>query len=264
MKIAIIGAGNMGSAVARGILTHSSEHTLCISNPSKGKLEVLQQEFPQLCVTTNNKDAVEGADLIILAVKPWLIPDVIEEVGTVMDYKRQMLASLAGGVSLADLESFLPQHGNEECPTLCRVMPNTAIALGSSMTFLSTAYSTPEKDDALFRLFSIMGQVMHIKEALMPAATSLASCGIAFALRYVRAAMEGGVELGFRPEDAQRIICQTLQGTVDLLSQPGAHPEAEIDKVTTPGGLTICGLNAMEECGFTHSVQQGLRASIKK
>jgi pyrroline-5-carboxylate reductase len=132
------------------------------------------------------------------------------------------------------------------------------------MTFLSTAHSTPEKDDALFRLFSIMGQVMHIKEALMPAATSLASCGIAFALRYVRAAMEGGVELGFRPEDAQRIICQTLQGTVDLLSQPGAHPEAEIDKVTTPGGLTICGLNAMEECGFTHSVQQGLRASIKK
>jgi pyrroline-5-carboxylate reductase len=152
----------------------------------------------------------------------------------------------------------------EKYPTLCRVMPNTAIALGSSMTFISTKYSTREKDDALVRLFSIMGKTMLIPEILMPAATSLASCGIAFAMRYVRAAMEGGVELGFRPHEAQEIVCQTLQGAIDLLSQEGAHPEAEIDKVTTPGGLTIKGLNAMEECGFTHSVQQGLRASLKE
>ena len=264
MNIAIIGAGNMGSAVARGLMSNSSEHTIYISNPSKGKLEALQRDFPQLRVTTNNREAVSGADLVILAVKPWLIPDVIAEIGDVLDYGTQMLASLAGGVSLSDLQRFLPQHGGEVCPTLCRIMPNTAIALGSSMTFISTNYSTAEQDEQLVRLFSTMGKVMLISEGLMPAATSLASCGIAFALRYIRAAMEGGVELGFRPEDAQRIVCQTLQGAVDLLSQPGAHPEVEIDRVTTPGGLTIKGLNAMEEYGFTHSVQQGLRASLKK
>ena len=263
MNISIIGAGNMGSAVARGILTNTSEHTVYISNPSKGKLDALQQEFPQIRITTNNKDAVKDADLIILAVKPWLIPTVLLEIGSAVADKHPILASLAGGVSLEDIEDALPMAG-VDIPMLCRVMPNTAIAKGSSMTFIATAHSTPEKVKALVTLFSTMGRVMCIPEHLMPAATSLASCGIAFALRYVRAAMEGGVELGFRPEDAQRIICQTLQGTVDLLSQPGAHPEAEIDKVTTPGGLTICGLNAMEGCGFTHSVQQGLRASIKK
>ena len=264
MNISIIGAGNMGSAVARGILTNTSEHTVYISNPSKGKLDALQQEFPQIRITTNNKDAVKDADLIILAVKPWLIPDVVEEVCAVMDYSWQMLASLAGGVGIEDLVRFVPQHGIEECPALCRIMPNTAIALGSSMTFIATAYSTHEMDDALVNLFSTMGKVMLVPEHLMPAATSLASCGIAFALRYIRAVMEGGVELGFRPEEAQRIVCQTLQGAIDLLAQPGAHPETEIDKVTTPGGLTIRGLNAMEECGFTHSVQEGLRASMKK
>lgn len=265
MNIAIIGAGNMGSAVARGVMRNTSEHNIYISNPSKGKLEALQQEFPKIRVTTKNKEAVKGADLVILAVKPWLMPQVLLEVGAVMDYDRQVLASLAGGVDFEKLEHHLPLHGMEEkYPTLCRVMPNTAIALGSSMSFISTKYSTREKDEALVRLFSIMGKTMLIPESLMPAATSLASCGIAFAMRYVRAAMEGGVELGFRPHEAQEIVCQTLQGAIDLLSQEGAHPEAEIDKVTTPGGLTIKGLNAMEECGFTHSVQQGLRASLKE
>jgi pyrroline-5-carboxylate reductase len=108
-----------------------------------------------------------------------------------------------------------------------------------------------------------MGKVKLIPERLLPAATSLASCGIAFALRYVRAAMEGGVELGFTPRDAQEIVGQTLQGAIDLLAQDGAHPELEIDKVTTAGGLTIRGLNAMEQAGFTHSVQQGLRSAVK-
>jgi pyrroline-5-carboxylate reductase len=108
-----------------------------------------------------------------------------------------------------------------------------------------------------------MGKVKLIPERLLPAATSLASCGLAFALRYVRAAMEGGVELGFTPRDAQEIVAQTLQGAIDLLAQEGAHPELEIDKVTTAGGLTIRGLNAMEQAGFTHSVQQGLRAAVK-
>jgi pyrroline-5-carboxylate reductase len=98
----------------------------------------------------------------------------------------------------------------------------------------------------------------------MPAATSLASCGIAYAFRYIRAAMEGGVELGIRADEAKSIVMQTLRGAVDVLEASGAHPEAEIDRVTTPGGLTIRGLNAMEAAGFTHSVIEGLRASTKR
>lgn len=263
MIISIIGAGNMGGAVARGILKSTTEHTVRVSNPSTSKLEALRREFPQLLTTTDNREAVSGADLIILAVKPWLIAQVIAEISDALSYERQVIASLAGGVSLNDIDALLPRHANSPAPTLCHIMPNTAIALGSSMTFIATQRSTPALDDTLLRLFAPMGKTMLITEEQMPAATSLASCGIAFALRYIRAAMEGGVELGFRPAEAQRIVCQTLQGAIDLLAQEGAHPEAEIDKVTTPGGLTIRGLNAMEAAGFTTSVQQGLRASLK-
>jgi pyrroline-5-carboxylate reductase len=264
MNIAIIGAGNMGGAVARGILKNASAHSVYISNPSTQKLEALKQDFPQVQTTTNNLEVVKEADLIILAVKPWLVAQVITEISGLLDAKKHILASLAGGISLNEIDGLLPNAVREASIPLCHLMPNTAIAHGSSMTFISTLRTTAEIDAMLLQIFSTMGKAMLIKEELMPAATSLASCGIAFALRYIRAAQEGGVELGFRPQEAQEIVCQTLKGAIDLLSQEGAHPEAEIDKVTTPGGLTIRGLNAMEACGFTHSVQQGLRASLKK
>ena len=80
-------------------------------------------------------------------------------------------------------------------------------------------------------------------------------------MRYIRAAMEGGVELGFRPEEAARIVEQTVKGAATLLLTQGTHPEAEIDKVTTAGGITIKGLNAMEREGFTNAVIEGLKAS---
>ena len=132
------------------------------------------------------------------------------------------------------------------------------------MTFISSARSTAERDNLLLAVFDELGKAMLIDESAMPAATSLASCGIAYAFRYIRAAMEGGVELGIRADEAKSIVMQTLRGAVDVLEASGAHPEAEIDRVTTPGGLTIRGLNAMEAAGFTHSVIEGLRASTKR
>ena len=116
----------------------------------------------------------------------------------------------------------------------------------------------------MLNIFNELGEAMLVEEKLIPAGTSLASCGIAYALRYIRAAMEGGVELGFRADDAKRIVMQTLRGAVDILDAGGQHPEVEIDRVTTPGGLTIKGLNAMEAAGFTNSVIEGLRASTKR
>ena len=134
----------------------------------------------------------------------------------------------------------------------------------SSMTFIASARSTEAMDGYVVDIFNELGVAMLVDEGLIPAGTSLASCGIAYALRYIRAAMEGGVELGFRADDAKRIVMQTLRGAADILEAGGAHPEAEIDRVTTPGGLTIKGLNAMEAAGFTHSVIEGLRASTKR
>ena len=130
--------------------------------------------------------------------------------------------------------------------------------------FIASARSTEAMDGYIVDIFNELGAAMLVDEGLIPAGTSLASCGIAYALRYIRAAMEGGVELGFRADDAKRIVMQTLRGAADILEAGGAHPEVEIDRVTTPGGLTIKGLNAMEAAGFTHSVIEGLRASTKR
>lgn len=265
MKIAIIGAGNMGGAVARGLAQGSIVATsdIYVSNPSREKLTALKNSFPEINITTNNCEAASVADLVVLAVKPWKVEQVVEEIKPKMDYSRQAVASMVGGLGIEQLSEWL-DNGSGVLPATYLVIPNTAIATKSSMTFISSARSTEAQDSSLLEIFEELGEAMLIEERLIPAATSLASCGIAYAFRYIRAAMEGGVELGIRADDAKRIVMQTLRGAADVLAVNGTHPEVEIDRVTTPGGLTIKGLNAMEAAGFTHSVIEGLRASTKR
>lgn len=305
MKIAIIGAGNMGGAIARGLAQSSLSsvaapvsspvpasssasstvassasaasfassaadsycpadgpvafYELVVSNPSRQKLEALQTEYPAVQITQSNVEAVRGADLVLLAVKPWKMEEVACELKPVLDYRTQMVASVAGGVGLADL-SALFRH-NDMLPPLFYVMPNTAVAVRQSMTFVAAQGASEEQTATVVDLFRLLGEAMLVEERLMDGGMALASCGIAFAMRYIRAAMEGGVELGFYPNEAKQIVMQTLSGAVELLRSTGNHPEAEIDRVTTPGGITIRGLNEMEHAGFTDSVIRGLRAA---
>lgn len=234
-------------------------YELVVSNPSRQKLEALQTEYPAVQITQSNVEAVRGADLVLLAVKPWKMEEVACELKPVLDYRAQMVASVAGGVGLADL-SALFRH-NDMLPALFYVMPNTAVAVRQSMTFVAAQGASEEQTAAVVDLFRLLGEAMLVEERLMNGGMALASCGIAFAMRYIRAAMEGGVELGFYPNEAKQIVMQTLSGAVELLRSTGNHPEAEIDRVTTPGGITIRGLNEMEHAGFTDSVIRGLRAA---
>lgn len=255
MNIAIIGAGAMGGAVADGLLRAGvMPSRIAIANPHQEKLA----RFAEAGVRTytDNRSAASGADVVILAVKPWILPDVARELGNVIDFSTQEVTAIVAGVSCDDLCGMIRTDGH--MPVLSVSMPNTAVALGESMTFVVPAHGRPAR---AIDVFAGLGKVMEIPESQLGAATSLASCGIAYAMRYVRAAEEGGVELGFRAADARRIVVETLRGAASLLSREGTHPEAEIDKVTTPGGLTIRGLNAMEEAGFTSAVIAGLKAS---
>lgn len=265
MKIAIIGAGNMGGAVARGVASGSIITTsdIYVSNPSSAKLDALKAEFPEINVTTDNCEAAAVADLIILAVKPWKVEQVIEEIKPCVEYSRQAIASMVGGLGITQLSQWLDK-GDGKLPATYLIIPNTAIATKSSMTIIASAHSSESLDKDIVDIFNELGVAMMVEEGLIPAGTSLASCGIAYALRYIRAAMEGGVELGFRADDAKRIVMQTLRGAVEILEANSSHPEVEIDRVTTPGGLTIKGLNAMEASGFTNSVIEGLKASTKR
>lgn len=265
MKIAVIGAGNMGGALARGLAHGSKVQTadIYVSNPSTAKLDALKGEFPEINTTTDNCVAAAAADIVVLAVKPWKVEEVLNEIKPHMDYTRQAVASMVGGLGLTQLTEWLSK-GDEVLPATYLIIPNTAIATMSSMTFIASARSTASQERELLDIFNELGEAMLVEEKLIAAGTSLASCGIAYALRYIRAAMEGGVELGFRADDAKRVVMQTLRGAADILAANNSHPEVEIDRVTTPGGLTIKGLNAMEAAGFTHSVIEGLRASTKR
>ena len=143
-------------------------------------------------------------------------------------------------------------------------MPNTAAAVGKSMTFVCLNDEARRFEDLFKTMFDSIGTTAVVDERLFGAATALCSCGIAYSMRYIRAASEGGVELGFRASEACEYVCRTVEGAAALIEAQKIHPEAAIDNVTTPGGLTIKGLNAMEKSGFTAAVIDGLKASAGK
>lgn len=263
MKITIIGGGNMGGAIAKGLTKGSfiKASDITVADFSQACLDGLKAFNSEINVTKEAEESIPGADIILFAVKPWQLQGVMEGVKFKTDYAKQMIVSIAGGVSFESLNAYLKKEGFESGPKLFRLMPNTAIAISESMTFVSSYNVSSEEEKIILDLFGELGKALLIPEYQMDAATALGSCGTAFAMRYVRAASEGGVALGFYPDMAKEIVLQTVKGAVELLMNSGNHPEAEIDKVTTPGGSTIRGLNAMERSGFTTSIIEGLKAS---
>ena len=263
MKLAIIGTGNMGGAIARGLIASGSWQAadlICTAKSDSG-LARIQATLPGVQATQDNKLAAGGADIILLAVKPWFISEVIEEILPVLDFSRQLIISVAAGISLWEMAQLMTGPESTVNPVLFRAIPNTAVEVLDGVTFICGQNATEEQTTLVHDLFAALGYTVVTDEQHLAAGTALASCGIAFAMRYIRAAMEGGVELGFRPEEAARIVEHTVHGAASLLLQSGMHPEVAIDKVTTAGGITIKGLNAMERSGFTAAVIDGLKAS---
>ena len=259
MKIAMIGAGAMGGATVEGLIKGERfrNEDITVADPSQQVVEKFAQQG--VSVTTDNQLAAQGADIVCVCVKPWLVEQVLKGIKDVLDAKKQILIVIAAGVSSAKIKEWLP-----DCPPLFLMIPNIAIAQLASMTFIvPCADATPQQTELVKAIFDEMGQTIITDEQHLAAGTTLASCGIAYAMRYIRAASEGGVELGFKADDAKQIVMQTMKGAVELLQASGLHPEAAIDLVTTPGGVTIKGLNEMEHAGFTSSVIKGLKAGMK-
>lgn len=253
----------MGGSLAKGLLKNgTSRYEVTVSNPSAAPLEVLKSLGAE--VTHDNVGCVRGADIVVLAVKPWLVEKVISEIKPVLDYQRMTIAVIAASVSCAELKKWLEKDDTVPATYIC--MPNTAMSVMKSVTFVVPADENCPRESTrqLCDMFDEVGSSVVIDEQHLPAATALASCGIAFAMRYIRASEEGGVELGFKASAAREIVVKTIEGACAILSAGGSHPESEIDKVTTPGGITIKGLNEMEHRGFTSAVVSGLKACVKK
>ena len=257
MKIAIIGAGSMGSAIAQGLLQHNALEAcnLCIADLNAAALAPFKALGAQTFEFATA--AVKEADLAVVAVKPWLAKEVMRSVSSALQ-PAAMVASIAAGITLAQMQEELKGR------TLFRVMPNIAVLAAQSMTFIASDNASEEQAQAMLNLFGLLGKSVFIPEQQMAAATALSSCGIAYAMRYISANMRAGVELGFTAEFAKEVMLQTVQGAVSLLKQTGEHPEKEIDKVTTPNGLTIRGLNELEHSSFTSAVINAVKTSFKK
>lgn len=251
----------MGGAIARGLAQSHfiRSENITVSNRSQEKLDKLKAEVPSIHTTTDNKAAVKAADIIVLAVKPWVLDSVAIDIRKDLDLPRQIIVSIVAGASLERLAALFTS--SDSIPAIFRVMPNTAVAIRQSMTLFTPYNALPEQVDQIRTLLDNLGKSLLVDESLMEAGTALCSCGTAFAMRYMRAAIEGGVEMGFYPHDAQLLVEQTVKGAAELLLATGNHPEIEIDKVTTPGGITIKGLNEMEAAGFSSAVIRGLKAS---
>lgn len=246
----------MGGATAYGL------HKAVLAGTLAADLEVTTRHAETLApfaacgieTSLDNRSAAAAADVLILAVKPWLVKSVLEELKGLLAGKT--LVSLAAGVPDEELLSFTEGDG---LSALYVAIPNIAAEVGESMTFVHKLVGTLTSDAVVKSIFDAIGSCRFVEGKQLKAGMMLASCGIAYAFRYIRASVEGGVELGMYPRDAQDAVIQTLRGAADLLEARGTHPEQEIDRVTTPGGITIRGLNAMEEAGFSSAVVKGLK-----
>lgn len=256
--IAIIGGGNLGTAIAEGLISSKFCNAVDITITRRNTDALKNLEAMGVNITSRNDLAVRKARLVILAVKPFQVSEVLNSLKKELTPKH-ILVSVVTGVLIKDIAQII----GKKLP-VCRAMPNTAIALKESMTCLSFTNAAELDIHFVKGLFSVLGKVVVIDEKLMDAATVLGACGTAYAMRYIRANIQGGIEIGFDALTASLIAAQTVKGAAELLLQKGTHPEQEIDKVTTPKGCTIAGLNEMEHRGFSSSLIKGISASFQK
>ena len=259
IHIAVLGCGNLGLSIVQGLLrAETPPENITATRRDLSQLKELKEAGVQ--VTSDNQKAIESASLVLVAVKPYNVAKVLREIKPGLKAGQHSVVSLATGVSLEELSSHV-DNGVQ----IYRAMPNIAAEVGESVTCIAMNGSPQEEDmNAIRSVFDSMGSSLIIDEELMEAATILGACGVAFALRFTRAMIQGGIEIGFDAHTAKQIVNQTVKGSVQLLIDKNEHPEAEIDKVTTPKGCTIVGLNEMEHQGFSSSLIKGIVASYDK
>ena len=257
MKIAIIGTGNLGSSIAKGLINNKSFTSLYLADKNTANVDVYKNEA-NVTITNDNALAVAKSDMAIFALQPKHINAVLESVSAIITDKH-IIISVAAGVEIPRIEGIIGKDKN-----IIRVMPNTAISIGKSMTCIAANNKAQDKVGLAQEVFNQLGTTLVIPEDLIQAATVICASGIAFWMRLVRATTQGAIQLGFEAHEAHQLATQTCYGAASLLLESGRHPEQEIDRVTTPSGCTIEGLNAMEHQGLSSALIQGIVASFEK
>ena len=257
MKIAIIGTGNLGCSIAKGLITTNAITTLYLTKRDLTDIKGFE-DYKNVTITSDNAEAVKHSDIIIFAVQPAHLERILTDLKPLL-HENHVLISTITGFSIAKIESIV---GKDQF--VIRAMPNTAIAVGKSMTCLCSNEKGSQRIKVAEAIFNRLGTSIIIPETQMQAATVVCASGIAFWMRLVRATTQAAIQLGFDAKEAQELAMHTCEGAASLLITNGNHPEQEIDKVTTPKGCTIEGLNEMEHKGLSSSLIQGMVASFNK
>ncbi len=257
MKIAIIGTGNLGLSIAKGIL-HSNGATQMYM--TKRNIESIRsfEKYGNVVVTSDNREAVQQSDILIFAVQPGHLAQILEDIKDLLTENHVIISTITG-FSIAKIEGII---GVENY--IVRSMPNTAISVGKSMTCICANTKGAQRIELTKAIFNQMGHSLEVPEEQMQAATVICASGIAFWMRLIRATTQGAIQLGFDAKEAQELAMHTCDGAANLLIKSGNHPEEEIDRVTTPMGCTIQGLNEMEHQGLSSSLIRGIVASFDK
>lgn len=257
--IAILGSGNIGLSLAKGLVKAGIYEPSQITLTRRNIAALAKMKEEGFRVTADNAEAVNNATIVVLAILPQQLNKLLDEIKPAVNPAKHLLISVISGVSCLDVRKYLALDVQ-----VVRAMPNTAIAIGQSMTCIATDTASEENIAVVTAMFNTVGVSIQINEDLMTSATALCACGIAFFLRSIRAASQGGTEIGFHAHDALKMAAQTAKGAADLLLQLSSHPEHEIDKVTSPKGCTIAGLNEMEHNGFSSAMIKGIKMSAEK
>ncbi len=258
-KLAIIGAGNLGSAIARGLKESGIYQPQNIMLTRRHLERIADFEAMGFKLEKDNLTAVRWADILIITVEPQQTDRLLEQIRDEIDVQRHTIISCVTGVSIQQIKKRLQKEA-----VVVRAMPNTGVAVLESMTCLASEGNNGPALRMAQEIFSTVGKTLVIDEEQMAAATALGACGVAFFLRAIRAASQGGIEIGFSADKAAFIAAQTSLAAAKLLLENHSHPEAEIDRVTTPRGITISGLNTMEHQGFSSAMIKGIVTSWEK
>lgn len=259
MKIAILGGGNLGRAIANGLQSSkiTQPENIFITRKNINHLESFRDRG--FIITKDNKKAVNGSEVVIISVQPQQLDILLADIKSELQPEKHIIISVVSGASIKAIKKQTADN-----ISIVRAMPNTAIAIGESITCLSSDNNDSPSLETAQKIFNSLGKTIIIDEDLMIPATALGACGIAFFMRAIRAASQGGIEIGFHSEEALFIAAQTAKDAASLLLSKENHPELEVDKVTTPRGCTISGLNQMEHNGFSSALIRGIVTSADK
>jgi len=257
MKIAIIGTGNLGKSIAKGLLTNNAITSLYLTKRDLNDIQEFDG-YKNVTLTTENLEAVKQSDILIFSVQPTHFEQILIDIKPYLT-ENHILISTITGFLIPKIEGLV---GNDQF--IIRAMPNTAIAVGKSMTCLCSNEKGAKRIKVAESIFNRLGHTLAIPESQMQAATVVCASGIAFWMRLIRASTQAAIQLGFDAKEAQELAMYTSEGAANLLITNGLHPEEEIDRVTTPKGCTIVGLNEMEHKGLSSSLIQGMVASFNK